>query len=339
MEPFSVDLLSDEFDPVLVLVGPGLDDGFHADDNGAGGCNSRITVVFPETAEYRLIVTSLDETVGAFRLIASEEPSAPDPDPCNSFDDINAQGNLSDVAIVGDLVVDETRTAAMGEADYVFQHSPLQAWTLDGMAGDQLVITLTSDEFDTYLLFDGPGFSQPLVNDDNIGTDSSICVELPRSGTYRVFAGAYSREEDYVGAEYRVEVLSSDGTESCVFKRSLDTVSVSAPIIGVNDQQTGSLNGELIHPFSERPIDAWKLRGEPGTLVYVDVISHVFDAYLYALGDEIGVRTADDFGDSTHSRMELSIPNSGSVTLLVSAYHIGGEGEYLLRTSTTDGED
>ena len=44
--PFSVDFLSGDFDAYLTFLGPGLDEGL-LDDDGAGRCDSRITLTFP----------------------------------------------------------------------------------------------------------------------------------------------------------------------------------------------------------------------------------------------------------------------------------------------------
>ncbi len=334
-QPFSVDLISHDFDPFLILIGPGLSEGFVTDDNGAGGCDARISIDLPTSHEYRLIVASTEiGAAGFFTLIAGEIPRPVSAESCRSFLAIDDDLSLDEISVVGELTVDETVTGVIPGDERTFRGSPLQGWTLTGTKGDQLIIELTSSLFDTYLFFDGPGFFEPLFDDDSgEETDSRICVHLPETGTYRVFAGAFdsSVEPD---AQYRLRVFARDTTPSCPsFRVSLTTFADGAATIGVDDRRHGTLTRDTVHPDSNRPIDPWILRAPPGTKIVVDVVTDDFDAYLYALSDESGVLTADDFGDSTNSRMEIELPNSGEVLLLVSSYKDSSAGDYLLRVS------
>ncbi|MEZ4422298.1 MAG: hypothetical protein R3E98_02725 [Gemmatimonadota bacterium] len=74
----SIDMLSDDFDSILYASGPGLSDRL-IDDDGAGGCNARLTITFPEDGEYRVVASSIfGGAAGAFtlRVAASPEPPA-----------------------------------------------------------------------------------------------------------------------------------------------------------------------------------------------------------------------------------------------------------------------
>jgi hypothetical protein len=64
----TIDLMSDELDSYLYLVGPGLDEPL-SDDDGGGELNSRITHTFTESGTYRVIVSALSsDATGAFTL-------------------------------------------------------------------------------------------------------------------------------------------------------------------------------------------------------------------------------------------------------------------------------
>jgi hypothetical protein len=52
----TVDLLSDDFDAYLMILGSGLP--LRSDDDGAGACDARITFTAPETGAYRVLVSS-----------------------------------------------------------------------------------------------------------------------------------------------------------------------------------------------------------------------------------------------------------------------------------------
>jgi len=68
---FSVDLVSDDFDSFLTVLGPGLDE-YLTDDDGAGRCDSRISLTFPQSGEYRVIVQTLGVGSGTYSLTANE---------------------------------------------------------------------------------------------------------------------------------------------------------------------------------------------------------------------------------------------------------------------------
>jgi len=68
----TVDLLSDDFDAVLYLVGS-FDMWF--DDDGAGGCDARLQIMFPVDGTYRLYAsTYYREQGGAYTLRVSNRP-------------------------------------------------------------------------------------------------------------------------------------------------------------------------------------------------------------------------------------------------------------------------
>lgn len=75
----TVDLVSGAFDAFLIVRGPGID-STHAlqDDDSGGRCNARLTVTFPASADYTIIVTTSDtRATGAFTL--SVRPGAVPP--------------------------------------------------------------------------------------------------------------------------------------------------------------------------------------------------------------------------------------------------------------------
>ena len=85
----TVDLLSSAFDAFLFVFRPGisapdpLGGPLLQDDDGAGGCNSRISFVFPEDSIYRVIVTTVEARKGGlFILRVTETPGPRTPGSC-----------------------------------------------------------------------------------------------------------------------------------------------------------------------------------------------------------------------------------------------------------------
>ena len=335
---FSVDLISDVFDGLLVFFGPGID-GELIDDNGAGMCNARISLDFPETGEYKLVVSTLGTVIGSFRLVASEQPGPVNSGPCPGDE------SLSEIPVEADLIVEQASLGVIRGNERRFHGRPSQVWYFAGIDGDNVALTLTSDQFDTFMYFDGPGFPVPLSDNDSAGDDDSlICVEISETGTYRIYAGAYTTADS--GAEYslRATVLYADSlcenysrSEAAILDE-LKEESIDVFEIRPDEEKYGSLTDSVIHPGSGRPIDVWILRADAATLLYVDVVTDDFDAYLYALLDSSDVLIANDYGENSNVRTEIIVPSSGEVTLLVSSNNPQSSGDYTLRVSSTNPE-
>jgi len=63
----TIELMSDDFDAYLYVVGPGLPEPL-TDDDGGEGLNSRLGVSFPNDGLYRVVASSLGGALGMFTL-------------------------------------------------------------------------------------------------------------------------------------------------------------------------------------------------------------------------------------------------------------------------------
>lgn len=66
----TIELISTEFDAYVMLRGPGITGSRdYSDDDSGGTCNARLTVTFPQTAGYEIIVNTAGKMEsGAFTL-------------------------------------------------------------------------------------------------------------------------------------------------------------------------------------------------------------------------------------------------------------------------------
>ena len=69
-QTITIDLTSTEFDAYVMLRGPGITGSRdYSDDDSGGTCNARLTVTFPQTADYEVIVNTAGKLeTGAFTL-------------------------------------------------------------------------------------------------------------------------------------------------------------------------------------------------------------------------------------------------------------------------------
>lgn len=179
-ETVTIALYSDDFDAYLVLESP---DGNHEanDDAGDGSTNSRIVRELSALGTYRVRVTSYAAAeTGRYKLTIAQERSGQQQVTRDSIE-------LS----LGDRV-----NGRLEEGDQRAQDNSFEdVYVFSAEAGEQIVIDMSSSEFDTYLsLVTPPG--ELITNDDFDGrTDlSRIELTLRRSGRYRILAGSYEAQ-------------------------------------------------------------------------------------------------------------------------------------------------
>ena len=333
-----VALRSSEFDAFLTVVGPGLGGGLTNDDGG-DSLNSLLCFAVPEGGETRLVAGALSGGVGGFSLDVSEGP-----EDC-PVGDVSTEVALAAVPVIGSIAVGGAMAGAFTGSEVTVGGTPVQAWTLDGRAGDRLAILSTSDDMDGYLFFTGPGFDSPLTNDDGAGDlDPLICVELPEDGTYTIFPGILSSQEDAQSPRYRLSVTSADASNLCeTYQQSpgqlaewLQSLDTHGRTLEVGQTVSGSLaDTDVRFPTTGAPIQAWSLRAGPGTMVWVDLISEDFDPLLRVVsagGDE---SSSDDYdGAGWNSRVQVTVPENGTLLVVAGAFDSDGQGAFLLRAST-----
>ena len=343
-ESFSVDLVSDVFDAYLLVAGPGLEADL-SDDDGAGRCDSRVTLTFPESGLYRVVASTLSASEGGpYRLITSEQPGPASDQACSPPSTTAAASlDIEDVAVVGSLAWEETREGSLTGSEGQYDGKMMQAWTLEGDAGARIAIEMRSSDFDSYLYLTGPGFEDPASNDDGAGNlNARLCAEFPEDGEYRVLSGPYSGGES--GQRYTIRASRNDAAASCEeFEMSPDAIAgvlaqlpTGGRVLALGGEGEGTLDPavDARHPDTNHLIQAWSFRGEAGRTVYVDVLSDEFDTVLYGLGAGIdGVLFIDDGAEGCNSRMSITPSESGSILLLPGAYSQEASGTFRLRAS------
>jgi hypothetical protein len=192
-QSFQMDVLSD-WDNYAIIFDP-MGNSVATNDDGGEGLNARITYACPQTAIYKLAVTtySTSTTTGMYTLrvqalgtptplgqptpIGQPQPIAPAP-----ANMIAAPGQVSQIA------VGQAMRGRLEPGDQMMQDSTYaDLWQFQGMAGQTVQIDVRSDEFDTYMqLLDANG--NKLGEDDDSGgnLDSRLVFTLPASGTYQI---------------------------------------------------------------------------------------------------------------------------------------------------------
>ncbi|NJO41469.1 MAG: trypsin-like serine protease [Cyanobacteria bacterium CRU_2_1] len=190
--------------------------------------------------------------------------------------------------------------------------SYFDAYTFEGTAGQQVVIQMSSSEFNPYLILLSPGGDNLAQDDDSAGgTSSRIEITLPMDGIYTVLANTLSSGET---GNYNLE-LSTTGTSPVLLE--------DEGMLGPNSQVLES-DGSLYEEYT--------FEGDAGQTVTISMESGDFDTYLILLGpDEQVVGQNDDASPSTlNSLLIVTLPATGTYRIIANSYDRSGQGAYTL---------
>jgi len=207
-----------------------------------------------------------------------------------------------------------------------------------GRRGERLVITLESSDFDAYLLLGlGPVSALDIIAEDDDGgggLNSRIEITLPEDGRYTILANSLGEGET---GRYTLRI-ESGGSSTTGGPGSGGGVGVAA--IARNSTVQGRLETSDPTLEDDSHFDTWIFEGRAGERMTATLTSNDFDTYLLLAvgtpGDMEIIDENDDSGDSTNSRLEVTLPETGVYTLLANSYEVD-TGAYSLRLDIADG--
>ncbi|MEK6767919.1 MAG: PPC domain-containing protein [Gemmatimonadota bacterium] len=307
-----IDLMSDDFDPYLVLRD---EEGYvvGSDDDSGEDNNSRIHAILPRDGRYRIVAMAFGEDGrGSYSLQARgwETPEAPP------------------AGTVAPIRPGEAKDGLLEPGDEIGGDGPFQdRWTIDARAGARLRVELRSTDFDSYLMVLGPDGQVVGSDDDGLeGRDAVVSLRTATAGGYTIVATTYG-ENPSIGA-YRLAVTEETG--------SFADPGTAAPIaVGETKDgrlESGDLNG------TRGLEDRWTFTGRAGQVIRIDAMSPAFDAYAVLRFGQTPLDSNDDGGDGNNSRIMTILPNNGTYTIAVSSYsesRTGGRYTLALSASST----
>jgi len=241
-----------------------------------------------------------------------------------------------------ELTVGGEFSGALSTSDYLsVDDYLLEAWEMQGRAGQTVTVDLTSELFDPRLYAAGPGFANTMFDDDSGGgCNARLTITFLENGTFRIVASSYGETGTYM-----LRVSENPGPAPSYGCGEVDpSVLAGLPTEG-RMLELGSLEAGVLGPSSRtvedgRPGQAWQLTGRAGERAAVQLESDDFDAYLYVTGPGIGILEDDDSAGNLDSRIEVTFPEDGLYTVVASALSAGDFGAYLLRVEEpTDPND
>jgi hypothetical protein len=212
---------------------------------------------------------------------------------------------------MGDYVLNLTysgiNTVEYGESvqGEITESVPSNSYRFEGTAGDVIIVSMTSNQFDTFLTLNNGSYDLFSDDDGGEGTNSLIVgYILPDTGTYFITARGYS---DFSFGQYNLQISR-----------------VEVVPIEVNTTLEAELDGSiLIYSFD----------AAVGDTLDVDVVGHNGLDTSLTLNDPNGyvIYTDDDSGEDLNPELHnIVLEAEGSYTLLIQPVDSNAVGSYAL---------
>lgn len=218
----TIDLSSDDFDPVLIVRGADLDNSIINDDGGPG-CSARVSRSFPSRGPYRILVnTTADpqKQTGRFSLSITQG-SKPVQETGGNADCQAPQRPANTAGTTGPgsahaIAIGQAQQGSLSRNDVLLTSDSTyaQAWTIQGRAGTTITIDLESDAFDAYLFLRGPGISggRDFQDDDSGGScHARLTATFPQTGEYEIVVNT---ADHYATGAFSLSVTSGSKPKS-----------------------------------------------------------------------------------------------------------------------------
>jgi len=311
---YVAELKSSAFDAFLHLLRPvgGITESLDGDDDGGDGSDARLRIRVDQPGTYLLLATSYgSDASGPYTISLSELPP-PRPATAHSI----TIGQTVEGHLAGDSAILETDHES---------EVPYDLYQVEVQAGQQLLITMDSDELDSYLEF-GPMRDEAVSlvtdydDDGGDGYNARLRVTVPAAGTYGIHARSFG--EGSTGA-YRLAVTEWVPAE--LISRALSP----------GREHEAHLTGDEAEIERGTPAHQWTFAGRAGQQVRVRMRSDEFDTYLLlgqlVNGEFLELSSNDDApDDGTNSLIEHRLPADGEYALHATSLFGGRAGAYTL---------
>ena len=193
-ETITITMRSSAFDTWVVLDDPNGPTR-ETDDDSGGGTDSRLTFTLPHAGRYMIVANAVGATdAGPYTLSVTSGGGGTQDD----VDGVEGSGTLADLGRMRlqRVTSGQTVRGSLSSGDFVRSDDNTLAdgYEYIGRAGEQLVITLRSDAFDSWLVFDDHNGPMRETDDDSAGgNDARITVTLPHAGRYVIVVNSISR--------------------------------------------------------------------------------------------------------------------------------------------------
>lgn len=344
---------SDEFDAYLMVYAIRGDSTIELarDDDGAGGLHAQIAIEFASAGEYLLVPGSyVANAQGTYRLsLESMDAACAAGGPCAPGETAAATARLLPAlrSRAAELPARGTlRGSLTASTPKLERGGRFQTYRFRGRAGERIVITMASTDFDAYLhLAQIRGAGLRVVGDDDdsgSGTDARLVATLPANAEYLVVASALDGSDSTGVGAFTIQRAACD--DACAAYRDVPGMRSEAVFqparlstlrrVTANGTAAGSLDASADTLMDGSPFHAYAIDLRPGQSLRATLKSSDFDAYVVLLRVDrdrlVLVGTDDDGAGGTDAKLELAMERAGRYVVLVTAFGREAAGQYAL---------
>ncbi|MEQ1856813.1 MAG: DUF4344 domain-containing metallopeptidase [Longimicrobiales bacterium] len=290
------------------------------DDDGGGGTNARLEVTIDAAGRYAIQANSFGaDATGAYSLSVESATGG--------------TGGLPAVAL------GQSVSGRLDASDPMLgDNSHYEVFAYQGRAGEQVLVTMRSGDFDAYLAVGrlvGGSFESTETNDDGGGgTDSQILATLPADGVLAIRAN--SLRAGQTGA-FTVSVASASAGRTT----TPPNVPAGTRVVSAGQSVSGALRASDPMMADSSFYNDYVYSGAPGDRVRVTLTSGEFDAFLQwgrVQGDRFTSDAHDDDGaGGTNAAVEAVVDGTGTYAIRVNSFGAGETGAYTLAVERLTG--
>jgi hypothetical protein len=328
-EAIEITMSSSAFDAYLGGGGSEAEavSGGDTDDDGAGGTDARLRVEVGPSGRYVIRANSLRADVtGAYTLSVQPAGRVARRGGGRTSPGGEATGNHPAVRM------GQTVTGRLEASDPKLDDgSHYDVYTYSGSPGEEIVITLSSSDFDPYLTLARSigGEVQRVAQDDDSGpgNNAQVRATLDARGSYMIVANSFSADET---GRYSLVVQSADQVPTSAERGAasgMTALRTGQPVTGRLERSDAMLSDSSY-------ADNYLYRGVPGEEVLVTLRSTDFDAFLTVAstdGEDVSdVRHDDDGGGGTNAQMRVRVDENGLYLVRANSVAPRATGSYTL---------
>lgn len=234
-------------------------------------------------------------------------------------------------------------------SDPVFgDESHFQVWKFASRAGQDVSITLTSREFDAFLMLVAAAGSteQPLqmAIGDTATRAAQLAFRIPADGEYLIVVNTQAARAT---GRYQLSLLNSAVAAATGSITPLSRISAAdATAITLGSARDGELTAENAQLGDSSRFNAWRFDGRAGQRIVIDQTSSEFDSYLLLLQQTpSGPRVLRENDDtpatgstpgSENSQIAVELPESGTYLIVATSFRPNTTGRYRIALRTME---
>jgi hypothetical protein len=205
------------------------------------------------------------------------------------------------------------------------------AYFFVGQANQPVEITVTSQDFDTFLVLRSPRGQEEMNDDARDGsTDSQIATVLSETGTHTLTVTSFA--PDQMGT-YEITLRQGRAGQSAVDAPSAPSAPTPAPgqvtAIAYGETIQGSLSStDAIHSGCWE--DRYEFTGSVGDALTVALDSTQVDPLVRLISPSGVEASDDDHGEGTNALLQVTLNEAGPHTIVATTFSPGEQGAYTL---------